>query len=308
MRFSRVLITGGSGLLALNWACCMRDSHEVTLARHSRQIKLSGVDSAVLDLESVATLGLQLEALRPDLVVHAAGLTNVDLCEREPAAAMHANAELARNVATATRRLAIKLIHISTDHLFDGSRSLYTETDPPAPLNVYGRTKLQAEQWVRQENPDALLVRTNFFGWGHRYRQSFSDWIIYSLLAGQTVTMFDNVFITPILADVLAASAHDLAGAGARGVINLAGDERISKYDFGLRLALIFGLPGRLILRGKLSRSSLPAARPLDMSLDNARARAKLGRNLGSLDSFLLKLRQQEAAGRRSELAAAVME
>src|SRR3990172_8664936 len=223
MRLSRVLITGGSGLLALNWACCMRDSHEVTLARHSRQIKLSGVDSAVLDLESVATLGLQLEALRPDLVVHAAGLTNVDLCEREPAAAMHANAELARNVATATRRLAIKLIHISTDHLFDGSRSLYTETDPPAPLNVYGHTKLQAEQWVAQENPRAILVRTNFFGWGHRYRQSFSDWIIYSLRSGKPLIMFDNVYFPPILADVLVKSAHDLAKSDECGIVNLVG-------------------------------------------------------------------------------------
>lgn len=206
MRLSRVLITGGSGLLALNWACCMRASHEVILARHSRKITLDGVSVVSLDLESDATLTKQLEIVRPSLVVHTAGLTSVDLCEQQPAAAMHANAELARNVALATRRLNIKLIHISTDHLFSGSRSRYTETDPPAPLNVYGRTKLQAEQWVTQENPEALLVRTNFFGWGHRYRQSFSDWIICSL-------------------------------------------------------------------RGGLARSTLVAARPLDMSLANTRAR-----------------------------------
>lgn len=305
---SRVLITGGSGLLALNWACCMRDSHEVTLARHSRKITLDGVSVACIDLESVATLTKQLEAIRPGLVVHTAGLTSVDLCEQRPAAAMHANAELARNIALATRCLNIKLIHISTDHLFDGSRSLYTETDPPAPLNVYARTKLQAEQWVTQENPDAILVRTNFFGWGHRYRQSFSDWIIYSLRAGQQVTMFDNVFITPILADVLAASAHDLASSDERGIINLAGDERISKYDFAIQLAEVFRLPAELIQRGKLSRSSLLAKRPLDMSLTNARARQKLGKTLGSLDSFLLKLRQHEAAGRRNELLTAVRE
>lgn len=308
MRLSRVLITGGSGLLALNWACCMRASHEVILARHSRKITLDGVSVASLDLESDATLTKQLEVIRPSLAVHTAGLTSVDLCEQQPAAAMHANAELARNIALATYRLNIKLIHISTDHLFDGSRSLYTETDPPAPLNVYGRTKLQAEQWVGQENPGALLVRTNFFGWGHRYRQSFSDWIICSLRAGRSVTMFDNVFITPVLADALAASAQELAGNDERGIINLAGDERISKYDFGLRLAGIFGLPEGLIQRGSLSRSRLVAERPLDMSLANAPARQKLGRNLGSLDGFLLRLLEQESAGRRTELWDAVME
>ena len=96
MRFSRVLITGGSGLLALNWACCMRASHEVILARHSRKITLDGVSVASLDLESDATLTKQLEVIRPGLVVHTAGLASVDLCEQQPAAAMHANAELAR--------------------------------------------------------------------------------------------------------------------------------------------------------------------------------------------------------------------
>ncbi len=303
-----VLITGGSGLLALNWACCMRNSWEPVLALHSRKVKLEGVRSAFVDLESPATLKKQLAVIRPDLVVHTAGLTSVDLCEQQPAAAMHANAELARNVAQATGSLSIKLIHISTDHLFAGNKAFNTETDAPAPLNVYARTKLQAEQSVQQENPAALLVRTNFFGWGHRYRQSFSDWIIYSLRSGKPVTMFDNVYFTPVLADVLAMSAHYLAENDERGIINLVGDERISKYDFALRLARVFGLPSELIQRGKLSRSSLLAKRPLDMSLDNTQARKQLGRDVGSLDSFFLTLQQQESEGRRNELLTAVME
>lgn len=304
----RVLITGGSGLLALNWACCMRDSWEPVLALHLRKIRLAGTRAEFIDLESVATLKQQLATLHPDLVVHAAGLTSVDLCEEQPAAAMHANAELARNIAAATGSLGIKLIHISTDHLFDGSRSMYNENDPPAPINVYARSKLQAEQWVQQENPAALLVRTNFFGWGHRYRQSFSDWIIASLRAGKPVTMFDNVFFTPILADVLVRAAHELAAKDERGIVNLSGDERISKYDFALQLARVFDLPVKLIQRGKLSRTSLLARRSPDMSLDNTMARKKLGRDLGSLNSFFPALLQQEAAGRRNELLTAVME
>ncbi|MCE9642323.1 MAG: SDR family oxidoreductase, partial [Betaproteobacteria bacterium] len=255
----RVLITGGSGLLALNWACCMRDSWEPVLALHSRKIRLTGARCEFVDLESVAALKQKIAAIQPDLVVHAAGLTSVDLCEEQPAAAMHANAELARNVAAATNSLNVRLIHISTDHLFDGSKSLYTENDAPAPINVYARTKLQAELWVQQENPAALLVRTNFFGWGHRHRQSFSDWIIASLRAGKPVTMFDNVFFTPILADALVRAAHELAAKNERGIVNLGGDERISKYEFALQLARAFDLPVALIQRGKLSRNSLVA-------------------------------------------------
>lgn len=303
-----VLITGGSGLLALNWACCMRDSWEPVLALHARKVRLDGARSTFIDLESAVTLKKQLAAIRPDLVVHTAGLTSVDLCEKQPAAAMHANAGLARNVAQATGALSIKLIHISTDHLFDGAKSLYAESDAPAPLNVYARTKLQAEQWVQQENPAALIVRTNFFGWGHRYRQSFSDWIIYSLRSGRPVTMFDNVYFTPILADVLVRSAHALAENDERGIINLVGDERISKYEFALRLARVFALPVELVQRGKLAATSLLAQRPLDMSLDNTKARKMFGAELGSLDGFFPALQQQEAAGRRDELLTAVLE
>ena len=304
----RVLITGGSGLLALNWACCMRDSWEPVLAPHSKKVTLAGTRSAAIDLESAAALKKQIAQIRPDLVVHTAGLTSVDLCEQQPDAAMHANAGLARNIARATAALDIKLIHISTDHLFDGAKSMYVESDPPAPVNVYARTKLQAELWVAQENPAALIVRTNFFGWGHRDRLSFSDWIIGSLRSGKPVTMFDNVYFTPILADVLVRAAHDLATNDARGIINVVGDERVSKYDFALRLARVFGLPVELIQRGKLSRDSLLARRSLDMSLDNALARNKLGRELGGLDSFFPVLQQQESAGRRNELLTAVME
>jgi dTDP-4-dehydrorhamnose reductase len=308
MRLSRVLITGGSGLLALNWACCMRESHEVILARHSRKITLDRVSLARIDLESVAALSKQLEALRPGLVVHAAGLTSVDLCEQQPAAARHANAELARNIALATHRLNIKLIHISTDHLFDGSRSLYAETDPPAPLNVYARTKLQAEEWVMQENPDAILVRTNFFGWGHHYRQSLSDWILASLRNGRTISMFDDVFFTPLLADQLAQTVHLLAERNVAGTYHVAADERLSKYDFALRLSRVFGVPEALIQRAKIAASVSRVLRPLDMSLDNSKTRQCLGISLGGVDDSLDALVAQEHDGRARELTNAVTE
>ena len=120
--------------------------------------------------------------------------------------------------------------------------------------------------------------------------------------------MFDNVYFTPILADVLVKSAHDLAKSDECGIVNLVGDERISKYDFALRLARVFGLPVELIQRGKLSRTTLVAQRPLDMSLDNTKASRRLGRELGFLDGFFAALQQQESAGRRNELLTAVMD
>ena len=303
----RVLITGGSGLLALNWACCIRDSWEVVLATHTKTVGLAKTRFTRIDLESEAELEKQLKTINPDLVVHTAGLTNVDFCEQHEQDALLANAVLARNVARTTAALGIKLDHISTDQLFDGSKSFCSENDNPSPLNVYGRTKLQAERWVAQENNAALLVRTNFFGWGHGLRRSISDWVICSLRTNKKIIAFENVYFTPVLVDSLVMAIHALLGSGASGLFNLVGEERISKYDFAIRLAGVFDLPVSMIERGNISLGDLAAKRPLDMSLNNKKVRGLLGVTMGSLEDFFTALRQQELSGRREELLTAVM-
>ena len=304
----RLLITGGSGLLALNWACARREAWRVVLGTHRHGVRLAGVDSRPLELEHPDRLGHQLDELAPDVVVHAAALTGVDQCEADPDRARHVNAELARNVAAATAARGIRLLHISTDHLFDGRRSGYREDDAPAPLNQYARSKLLGEEWVRQAHPQALVLRTNFFGWGHAGRQSFSDWILQALREGREITMFDDVFFTPLLADALADAAHRLLERSAAGLYHLAGEERVSKFDFGVRLARAFGLPEAAIRRGSIGAAGLQANRPRDMSLDCARARALLGAGSAGLDDQFQALRRQEETGRREELFHAVTE
>lgn len=308
MARSKILITGGSGLLAVNWACALRASHDIVLATHVRKVSLAGTASVPLGLDDARVLRKSLERLAPEIVVHTAGITSVEECERDPERARHVYADLSHNVAEATQATGARLIHISTDHLFAGTRPLYTETDAPEPVNAYARAKLAAEQAVATANPSALIVRTNFFGWGHRYRRSFSDWIYYGLSEGRELTMFEDVYVTPILADRLAEDAHRLAELGASGVYNVVGDERISKYDFGVTLARVFDLPERLIRRGKISTSQLSAKRPPDMSLDNSKARARLGVSLGTVAEHLRLLKQQDRAGRKSELAGAITE
>lgn len=305
---SRLLITGGSGLLALNWACAMRERWDVVLGTHRHRVSLRGATALPLDLGDADRLSRQFAELSPDLVVHAAGLTSVDACEADPALARRVNAELARNVAVAVAGQNICLVHISTDHLFAGTRSGYREDDAPEPLNEYARSKLLAEEWVTQADPRALIVRTNFFGWGHAHRKSFSDWILQALRAGRPVTMFDDVYFTPILADVLAEAVHRLAALSASGIANVVGDERVSKYEFAVRLAHAFSYDPALVRRGKLKDANLAAKRPTDMSLDNAKARALLTDGLGRLDDFFHSLRGQQEAGRRDELINAVSE
>jgi dTDP-4-dehydrorhamnose reductase len=221
---------------------------------------------------------------------------------------MRVNADLSRNVAEAAARVDARLVHVSTDHLFAGTRSFYREDEAAEPLNAYARSKLAAEALVTAACPAALIVRTNFFGWGHAGRQSFSDWIYYNLAAGKALTLFDDVFVTPVLADALASASHRLLELGATGIYNVAGDERVSKHAFAVALAALYGLPESLIQRGKIAASKLSARRPHDMSLDNRKACERLGTSLGTLSDHLGALQQQDRAGRRGELAAAIQE
>ena len=286
----------------------MREKHDVILGQHLHSVALKNTHSVSLSFESATGFGDQLARIRPDVLIHTAGMTSVDRCEQNANDALQANSELAKLVATATRAQGIKLVHISTDHLFSGSQTLVTEEVPPSPINTYGRTKQLAEQWVRQENPEALIVRTNFFGWGHVYRQSFSDWIIVSLRSNKKLTMFDDVFFTPILADSLAKACHGLVNLSESGIFNVVGHERVSKYEFGIQVANRFGLDSTLITPGKIAGSRLAALRPFDMSLDNHKVTERLNGSLGRVDDFLSELYEQEQLGRVEELKNAVSE
>jgi dTDP-4-dehydrorhamnose reductase len=302
----RLLITGGSGLLALNWACAMRSTWDVTLVTHQHAVKLAQIATIQTALDSPQQLLAQFSKHAPNVIVHAAGLTSVDECERSPERAHHANVEIAKQVAHAAACLAIPFIHISTDHLFSGHHSLSTETTLVQPLNQYAITKALAEAEVQKVNPAALIIRTNFFGWGHASRQSFSDWLINNLRANQDLPLFTDVFFTPILADALAFTAHELLEGGASGIFNVVGDERLSKYEFALLLADQFSLPRERIQPKQLNGSHLVARRPRDMSLDNQKARHALKRPLGGISSFLIELQTHERAGRPAELLNAV--
>lgn len=298
----RILITGGSGLLALNWALAIRDRYSVTLGLHEREIVLAGVQARGISLESVDSLVRVFETMQLQAVIHTAGLTSVEKCEAEPDLAKRINVELAVNVAKACAKLGLPMLHISTDHLFTGVASLVEETYLVQPINVYGQTKAEAETRVLEAHPMAMVIRTNFYGWGTSYRRSFSDVVIEALRAGKELTLFQDVFYTPILVETAVQAAHDLIDLKASGIFHVVGDERISKYEFGLKIAKEFNLDASLIKPGYITDQASLVQRPQDMSLSNQKICKLLGRKLGDVGEHILMLHHQEQNGLAQEL------
>ncbi len=291
---SSILLTGGSGLLAVNWCYSKNNEYIVYLGLNERKIYPDNCQVIPLNFFSEESLMKQIETVGPSVVIHTASLTSVEKCESNPELAFHINVDLSTMIANVTRRLGVRLVHISTDHLFEGNASMLSEEEPRQAINVYGMTKALAESKIEEINPDALIIRTNFYAWGTSYRKSFSDHIIESLRKDQYISLFDDVYYTPILAKNLINTAHELLERNASGIYNIVSDDRISKYDFGILIAEEFGLDKSYIQRGSLSNKSNLVRRPLDMSLSNKKVKDLLGRNLGTVKQHVEQLYRQE--------------
>lgn len=299
----KILITGGSGLFALNSALALRDNFDVYLSMHKRQIQMIGTNSIQIDTESESGIELAIQNIHPDLILHSAAITSIETCESNPMLAAKVNTELPLSIAKICEKHQVKLVHMSTDHLFDGRYPLVDECFPVNPLNVYAKTKASAELKVLEAYPDTLVVRTNFYGWGPKYRLSLSDTIFQSLRDNTKINLFSDVFYTPILMESLILTIQELIELNASGIYHIVGDDRISKFEFGLHLAKEFNFDSNLIVPSLLAEQTNLAKRPLDMSLSNSKVTTKLGRNLGCITQQLSRLHELHELGQNRELS-----
>ncbi len=289
-----VFITGGAGLLATNFAVQKKDDWQITLLTHHRKVEIAGTNSVACNLDDVDELTRLLEASRADMVIHTAGLTNVELCESDPQLSLHANAQLAKNVAIATNKTFVSLVHISTDHLYRGDKEKYTEDDPVDPVNNYGKHKYLGEQFVQEFHDSPLIVRTNFFGWGPQYRHSFSDLILNKISDNQNVHLFSDVNFTPIFIYDLVELISSLQELRFNGIFNVSSPNVVSKYEFGLLLADVFGFDKTLICDDKIANRSNLVTRPSNMGLSIDKLESALGVKVGSLRQMFMRLKMTE--------------
>jgi len=293
-RISRqLLITGGSGYLGrwvIRLAC---ESWEVTAtyltdASHSR-----GVDWRRLDVRDQSSVEALIAELRPEAIVHTAALNPGQ------GTAFHAvNAKGTRHVANAAAAVGARLIHVSTDVLFDGEKGNYSEEDHPSPITPYGRSKALAEEAVRASGANAVTVRTSLIygptanvpdaaspdtNWRQWDRQT--RWIVGNLKSGKPVNLFTDERRCPIWVRSLASALVELADRTYTGILHVAGVQALSRHAFGLRLARFHGVDPEGITPALSRESGL--VRPLDCTLDCSRARMLLHTPLPGIDTIL---------------------
>ena len=285
----RLLVTGGSGLLGFKVVSkALEKGWEVITTYHSHEIPLenSRLRKVRVDISNSVVLEDLILKCRPDVIVHCAAYTDVDGCEVNREYAWKVNVEATRSVVLAGRVVRSYIIYISTDYVFDGEKGMYREGDIPYPVNFYGLTKLVAEQLVKSRDLLYCVVRPSaIFGWGPG-KKNFATFVVERLSRGEVVKAVTDQYVSPTLNSLLADALIEIAELKPIGFLHVAG-ERLSRYEFAVKIAEKLGLPTGKILKISMRDLNWKAVRPRDSSLDTSKASRLLTVKFGDIDFAL---------------------
>jgi dTDP-4-dehydrorhamnose reductase len=259
----KLLIIGASGILGsrlFNDAIKKKWDAMGTYCSH----ECAGM--SYLDVMDKNSMEKTFNLFRPEVVVMAGGITDVDLCTLKPEFARDVNIKGTSNLVKKIKEYNSKLVYVSTDYVFDGENGPYKEDDKPNPINNYGRTKLEAENIVKTKLKDHLIVRTcQLYGMaeqGFAPNKNFTIKIIHSMRIGKNVYAADDFYSTPTYSGSLSEIIIKLIEKTALGIYHGAGAEFINRYDYVSKIADIFNLDKNLIQKVRLEDLKLNAKRP----------------------------------------------
>jgi dTDP-4-dehydrorhamnose reductase len=221
-------------------------------------------------------------------------MTNVDACETEREMCWKVNVEGVENLIEAAKRSDTKVIHVSTDYVFDGKAGPYTEDDRPEPLSYYGKSKLASENALRRSGIPFVIARTMvLYGFAPGVKPNFALWLIENLEKRKKVTVVDDQIGNPTLVDDLAYGLIQAFEMERTGIYHIAGRDIVSRYEFALKLAKVFDLDPLLITPIKTASLHQPAPRPLKSGLLTLKAEVELGYKPSTVEQGLLILKTQ---------------
>ncbi len=266
----KMLITGASGFLGYTMCSDLRDRYEITGTYASHAFTLPGCSITKLDITDHNAVKETVNDLAPDIIVHAAAVSKPDTCEKHPETAKNINLNGTKYLAEAAHTIGARIAYVSTDMVFDGNQGMYTEADPPNPLNYYGQTKLDAERACLAHCPNSTVVRITLqYGMSNEFSSCFTDWIISNLRQANHINLFIDQYRTPTYVhDTVKGLERAALHAHPGTTFHLAAPDRIDRYTFARHLIAQFGFPEHLLVKKLMDDVPSSAPRPKDVSLD----------------------------------------
>ncbi|MCC7503283.1 MAG: SDR family oxidoreductase [Flavobacteriales bacterium] len=280
----RILVTGSNGLLGQKLVSALREDPEVELIATSRGADRTPVPLGdryrSLDITLAAEVDAVFAAVMPDVVIHTAAMTNVDACELDPGACRLQNVVATEHLVRAAKRLNAHFIHLSTDFIFDGRNGPYREEDAPAPLSIYGHSKLDSEHMVMNAGLERWAIARTIIVYGIAEGLSRSNVVLWAkgaLEKGQPIKVVDDQWRMPTLAEDLADGCIRIAKRGSTGIFNLSGPDGMSILELVARVGAFFHLDTSVVTPVKSDSLGQPARRPPRTGFVLDKARRELG-------------------------------
>ena len=281
----KILLTGSNGLLGQKLVQLILDRGEYELIATARgENRLPMLDGngiyRSLDVTDRDEVQRIVHEFKPDYVIHTAAMTNVDQCETEREACWKLNVDAVQYLAEACQAHGTRLVHLSTDFIFDGENGPYDESASPNPLSYYGESKLAAEELLlaSQNLPFAIARTVLVYGIAHDMsRSNIILWVKNSLENHKPIKVVDDQWRTPTLAEDLALGCYLMVKHNATGIFNISGSNLLTPYDMAVQTADFFGLDKSFMTRADSSTFTQPAKRPAKTGFVIEKARQQLG-------------------------------
>lgn len=254
----KLFILGIGGLTGSKLVKLAKSDFEIYGSYNLRNPKFDFIEGIKLDISDISEVKDVLSKIRPDVIINTCAVNNVDYCENHQEEAKKINIDFVEQLHEITKSLSTKLVHLSSDSVFDGTKkNPYKEEDVPKPINYYGYTKMIGEKLVL-ENKNNLVVRASvLYGWlpkslsqlasSSMKPTNFGQWIINKLISKERVKIITDEFSSPILADDFARSILHLVSGNHSGIFHSSPPIQITRYDFCVKLAEFLGLNSKLI-------------------------------------------------------------
>lgn len=289
----KVLITGANGLSgqAITSIFSRETDYELILTSVEDKPFLDyGNTYQVLDITIKENVKRLIEFYLPDVIINCAAYTNVDKCESEREFSWKLNVDGVKNLIIASRKTGAKIIHYSTDYVFDGKNGPYTENSIPNPISFYGREKLASENALITSDINFAIIRTLvLYGIGNNVKPNFALWMIDKLKNNQPLNVVTDQISNVTMIDDLAFGTLKIMEKNCSGIYNIAGADILSRFEFAMKMCEVFKYNKELVLPITTASLNQAAPRPLKSGLTTFKAESELGfKTMDSLEGLRL--------------------
>jgi len=291
----RLLITGGSGFLGGNLALAASSMWNTFVTYYSSPVNNKKfVHPLKIDIANKNDVENLVNRISPAIIIHTSAITNFNYCAENQEKAWQTNVIGTENIVLAAEKIKARLIYISSDLVYSGNKSFSSENDVPSPESYYGKTKLEGEKMVSSISSNYCIARISLsYGFSINTSLCFTEVMINKLKERKKIKLFHDEYRTPIYIDNLCKILLEITKKdNLKGLFNICGPDRISRYEFGIQLSKIFEFDEELVIPISIDEFNFKDKRPKDCSMNNKKAMNVLETKFWSIEEGLKDMKR----------------